>query len=535
MNGNFAGLGKMLAFQLRRSWLRMLIWALVIPALVMFVVAYQQSLFPTQADRDAYAAIANTPSVAALTGLPYAAATAGGILNIKLWMSNAIALSLVSIFLVTRNGRAEEEAGRTELLRATALGRHAPTVAGWLLAAGFALVTGLLSGIAAILTGLPVDGSMLMGLSYSGVAIAFIGIAAITGQLASTARAANAWAGLALAAAYLVRAIADVNATGETPLWLSWVSPIGWGQQTRSFGENTWWVLLLPFGFALACAAGALALENRRDLGEGVIPARPGPSHASPLLSTVLGVPLRLQRTSLIAWTLGVAVCGLFFGGIAKLMEQLITDLGSSPIGAALTSGTDTPVDGLLGFLLVFLAVLVAGFAVESTLALRGDEAAHGELEWSAAVSRWSWTGVRIAIPAVASALMLGIGGLLQGAAYGAQTGDPGQAWRYAVGALAYWPAVALVIGVTALLAAWLPRVAAATAWSVYGVLVLLAALGDVLGIPHDVVQATPFWAVPQPGSQDPSWWPVWLMAAAAVAFAALTLVRFRNRDLVSA
>lgn len=231
MNGNFAGLGKMLAFQLRRSWLRMLIWALVIPALVMFVVAYQQSLFPTQADRDAYAAIANTPSVAALTGLPYAAATAGGILNIKLWMSNAIALSLVSIFLVTRNGRAEEEAGRTELLRATALGKHAPTVAGWLLAAGFALVTGLLSGIAAILTGLPVDGSMLMGLSYSGVAIAFVGIAALTGQLASTARAANAWAGLALAAGYLVRAIADVNATGETPLWLSWVSPIGWGSR----------------------------------------------------------------------------------------------------------------------------------------------------------------------------------------------------------------------------------------------------------------------------------------------------------------
>ena len=78
---------------------------------------------------------------------------------------------------------------------------------------------------------------------------------------------------------------------------------------------------------------------------------------------------------------------------------------------------------------------------------------------------------------------------------YGAQTADPAQAWRFAVAALAYWPTVGLVIAFVAALAALVPRAAAAIAWAVYGALVLLAALGDVLGIPHDVVQATPFWA----------------------------------------
>lgn len=530
-----AGLGRILVFDVRRSWLRVVVWALVLAALVVLVVEYQQGIFPTQASRDAYAAIANTPSVAALTGLPYAAETAGGILNIKLWMSNAVALALVSIFLVTRHGRAEEESGRAELLRSAPLGRHTLSVAAGCLAAAFALVAGLLCGVAAAATGLPAASSLLMGLSFSGVAIAFVGVAAVTNQLASTARAANAWAGLVLAAAYLVRAAADVNATEDTPHWVTWLSPIGWGQQTRSFGEDQWWALGLPLGFGLTCGALAFAIERRRDLGAGLIPVRPGPAHASPWLATTLGLPLRLQRTPLIAWTLGVAATGLFFGGVATLMDDLLAQLGSTPIAAVLTSGSDTPVDGVLGFLLVFLAVLVAGFAVQSTLALRADEAAHGEVEWSVAVPRWTWAGARIGIPAIASALMLALGGLVQGAAYGAQTGDPGQAWRYAAGALAYWPAVALVIAVTAALAAWVPRSAVGTAWAVYGSLVLLATLGDVLGIPHDLVQATPFWVVPQPGRPDPAWLPVWLMAALAIALALLAILRFRTRDLVLA
>lgn len=129
---------------------------------------------------------------------------------------------------------------------------------------------------------------------------------------------------------------------------------------------------------------------------------------------------------------------------------------------------------------------------------------------------------------------MLFLGGLMQGASYGAQTADPAQAWRFAVAALAYWPTVGLVIAFVAALAALVPRAAAAIAWAVYGALVLLAALGDVLGIPHDVVQATPFWAVPQPGRPDPSWGPVWLMAAGAVVFAVFALWRYRRRDLIA-
>ena len=536
MNADLAGLGRMLALDLRRSWLRMLVWALVLPALVVTVVEYQKQTFPTQADRDAYAAIANSPSVAALTGLPYAAATPGGILDIKLWMSNAIALALVCVFLVTRHGRAEEESGRAELLRATALGRHAPSVAGWIMTAAFALVAGLLCGVAAIAEGLPAGGSMLMGLSFSGLGIAFVGVAAITGQLASTGRGATAWASIVLAAAYLVRAIADVNAVDDEPRWYTWLSPVGWAQQTRSFGDDQWWPLLPLLALGIAGCGVAIALERVRDLGSGIVPARPGPVRASALTRTVVGLPLRLQRTSIVSWTLGIAVTGLFFGGIATLMNGMLDQLRSSPIVVAISGGADTPIDGLLGFLLVFLAVLVTAFAVQSTLMLRHDEAgALAELEWTAAVSRWSWVGARILIPALGSLVMLAVGGSLMGASFGAQIGDAGESGRFALAAVGYWPVVALVTAFVALLTAWMPRAAVAVAWSVYGVIVLLAALGDVLGLPHDVVAATPYWVVPQPGRADASWGPVWLIAAAAVVLAGVALWRYRNRDEVQA
>ena len=132
-------------------------------------------------------------------------------LNIKIWMTNAVALAFAGIFLVTRNGRAEEEAGRTELLRGGVLGQHAYSLANWVVAVGFSAAVGLLPTLVAIGLGLPIYGSLVMGTSFMGVGWAFIGVAAVAGQLAQTSRGANTIASVVLAAAYLIRAAAAVT------------------------------------------------------------------------------------------------------------------------------------------------------------------------------------------------------------------------------------------------------------------------------------------------------------------------------------
>ena len=58
-------------------------------------------------------------------------------------MTCAVTLALGVVFLVTRSGRADEELGRTELLRSRMLGLHAYSVASWLVNAALCVVIGL--------------------------------------------------------------------------------------------------------------------------------------------------------------------------------------------------------------------------------------------------------------------------------------------------------------------------------------------------------------------------------------------------------
>jgi ABC-2 type transport system permease protein len=228
-------------------------------------------------------------------------------------------------------------------------------------------------------------------------------------------------------------------------------------------------------------------------------------------------------------------VAGAFFGGVAKLMNTMVADTGSSmPLADALVSGAGSPLAGLLGYFLVFLSVLITVFAVQSTLSLRHDEVATGEIEWTTGVSRLGWVGARLGIACLGSGLMLAVGGGMQGLVYGAQVGEPGHGVEYAVAALGFWPVVTLVIAVVASAVAWLPRCSTAIAWTVFAVIAALAVLGDVLGLPHRWVENTPYWTVPLPGESGGGWTPVVVMGVAAVALAAFAWLRYRRRDLAA-
>jgi ABC-2 type transport system permease protein len=531
--GVATGLGTMARFIVRRNWLRMLLWLVVLAGMVPLVIDSQRELFPTQEARDAYAQVANTPAVAALTGLPYAAGTLGGILNIKLWMTLAVALSFAVIFLVTRNGRAEEESGRTELLRAGVLGRHAYSLADWIVVAVFAAIVGLACSVLAISQGLPAPGALLMGASLVGVAIVFLGIAAVTGQLMATSRGANALASAVLGVAYLVRAGADVGADGDRALWVTWLSPLGWAQQTRSFGENLWW----PLGICLAAAVIlcwiALALERNRDLGAGIMPDRVGRPSASPFGRTQLGLTLRLQRAPIIGWAIGILVGALFFGGVATAMADLLS--GDSAIARAFVGSSKSVVDGLLGYFTMAGAVLVSAFALQSSDSIRSAEAAgRAEAQWASAISRIRWAAIRMAVPAILSLLLLALSGAAIGMAFATAVGDSSQISRLLWASIAYWPSILLVIGVVVLCAGFIPRAASAVTWGLFGIAAVVSMLGDLFGLPDWVIRNTPFTAV-APLGEDPSALPVIVLAALAILTGALGLARLRARDLVGA
>jgi len=524
-----AGLGTMLRLVLRRNRVRLVVWWVVLVGMFAYVGAYYRSLFTTQVSLDDFAALSNTPGIKALTGLAAAPATLGGAVWTKIWMTSALSLAFGVVFLVTRSGRADEEVGRTELLRSRVLGLHAYSVASWLVNAALCVAVGAGLALVSAVGGLDpagagITGSLVVGASVTGVGLVALGIGAVAGQVTSTSRGANGLGSVVLGAAYVLRMVGDLG-DGR----LTWVSPVGWGQEMAPWGANRWWPLALLVLLAVVLLAVAGRLEARRDLGSGLMPERPGPAGAPARYARPLGLALRLQRGPIIGWTATIVLCALLFGSVVQAMTDLLKDAG--PTAMAMLGGTG--VDALLSLLVVVIAMVTAVFALQSAVTLRADEASGMvEPQLAGAVSRRRWALERLLVPAVGSAVLLLVGGAGVGASYGSIVGDPGQTSRLAGAALAYWPAVMVLVGVAVALFGWLPRLAIPMTWGVLAAMWLVVIVGDALHLPGWVLDALPFSATPTQPLEPLTWMPLVVMTMVAAALTWTGLDRFARRDV---
>ena len=309
---------------------------------------------------------------------------------------------------------------------------------------------------------------------------------------------------------------------------MSWLSPIGWAQTMRPFGQDTWWPLAPLVVLALVGCAAALRIETHRDLGMGLLPERRGPATATAFLAEPVGLVLRLQRGSLVGWLAGAAVVGLFFGGVGQAMSDAIDP--ANPYAKAFVGDSATVLQGVMGLLVLFNGLLAGAFAVQSLAGARAEEAS-GRLEsqLSGALSRSRWLFAQMLVAAAGSAAMLLLGGWLMGASsQGAATGG-----ELAAASLAYWPAVLLMLGVLLFLHGFLPRLSVSLSWAVYGISVLVAMFGSLFSLSEAAIKATPFGAVPRMPVEDFALMPLVVLLLIAVVLAALGVWRFRTRDIV--
>jgi ABC-2 type transport system permease protein len=524
-----AGIGTMVRLVVRRNRVRLVVWWVVLVGLFAYVGAYYKSLFTTQAALDDFGALSNTPSIKALTGLAAVPNTLGGAVWTKIWMTCALSLAFGVVFLVTRSGRADEEVGRTELLRSRMLGRDAYSVASWLVNAVLCVAAGAGIALASAASGLDpagagIAGSLVLGASVTGVGLVAIGVGAVAGQVTSTSRGANALGSVVLGVFYMLRMVGDLG-DGR----LTWVSPVGWGQEMRPWGANRWWPFILLVGLTGVLLAVAARLEARRDLGAGMMPDRPGPAGAPARYATPLGLALRLQRGPIIGWSATIVLSALLFGSVVQAMTNLMADAGST--ATAMIGGTG--VDALLSLLAMMIAMLTTVFALQSAASLRADEASGiVEPQLAGALSRTRWAVQRLLIPAVGTAVLLLVGGACMGAGYGSLVGDPGQTGRLALAALAYWPAVMVLVGVAVALFGWLPRLATPLTWGVVSAMWFVVIIGDALHLPGWVLDALPFSATPHQPLVPLTWTPLVVMTLVAVGLVWAGLDRFARRDV---
>jgi ABC-2 type transport system permease protein len=352
-------------------------------------------------------------------------------------------------------------------------------------------------------------------------------------QLTEHARTANGMAFAVLGVAFLLRAVGD---TSTELSWLSWLSPIGWAERFQPFAGERWAVLLLPVALLAVLLVAVAALLVRRDVGAGVLPPRLGSATAPSWLRSPLALAWRLQRGSLLGWSVGAAVAGLSFGVIAQDMAQFAEQDPETAKMLATLGGSGSITDIYLAATLSWIGLLAAGYAVQATLRLRAEESElRAEPVLATAVPRSGWAGSHLVVSAVGAAAVLAAGGLLAGLAHGLRTGDvAGELPRVLGAALVQLPAVWVMAAVGAALFGLLPRLVVGATWGVLAVVLFITTFGEPLQLSQWLLDLSPFAHLPRlPAATFTATPLLWLLVVAGV-LAAAGLTAFRRRDLVS-
>lgn len=525
MNGTL----ELIRLALRRDRVLLPLWMGVFVFLAVASAAATKDMFRTTESVVAAATTMNdTPALVAVYGRIYDVTSVGALAMLKALGSGAMILGVLSIILVVRHTRSEEESGRLELVGSGTVGRHAPLAAALAVVAGANVLLGLVTSLALVAAGMPMDGSFAFGLAWMSVGLAFAAIAGVTAQVATTARGATGLAVTVLGAVFLVRAVGD-TADVAGPRWLSWLSPLGWGQQFRPYAGNHWWVLLITIGFAVVTAGIAHVLAARRDLNAGLLPDRPGPSTGT--LSGVAGLAWRLQRGSLLGWTIGFVVYGALVGSVAGSIGKMIDNPQAEEMFRKL-GGSNALTDAVFAAMFGILCVIASVYGVQAAMRLNHEEAGlRAEPLLATPVTRLRWAASHIGIALAGVAVLLISAGLVAGTVHAVQIGDAAVVGKVLAGALVQIPAAWVLVGIAVAVYGVAPRLVA-IGWGALVVFLLLGELGPMFGFDQWLMDFSPYAHVPKvPGSVVTTTPLLWLLVVAAAAVGT-GLVGLRRRDI---
>ncbi|MFB8087846.1 ABC transporter permease [Streptomyces sp. NPDC055992] len=523
--GQLTGTWALLRLALRRDRIVIPVWVLVLGGSFSSVGSSISSLYETPAQRAELAASMNgNSSVRAMYG-PVFDDSVGGLVSWRMLAFGAALAAVMSLVVVVRHTREEEETGRQEMLSAAMVGRRAPLTAALLAAliAQAALALVIVAGMAG--SGAGGAGAVALASAVAGVGVLFACTAAIAAQFTESARLAKGLTAAVVGAAFVLKAAGD-SAADDGSSVLTWLSPLGWAENVRPYADERWWVLLMIGGAVAVQCVVAYALAGRRDVGMSFLAARPGPARGR--MATASDLAIRLQRGSLLGWAVSFAVVGFVFGGLAGGAADLVGDNEKAREIFERMGGQSGLTDAFLASMVSVLGTVAALYIAASVLRLHGEETAgRAEPVLAGGTGRLGWAAGHLLIAFGGAAVIMTAGGLGLAAGYG-------HALPAVLGAaLVQLPAIWLLGGVTALLYGAIPKAAPAS-WGLVGLCLALGWIGPALDLPQPVMDASPFTHLPKLPGAGMEWGPVLLLTALSAVLVAAALAALRRRDLLT-
>ncbi len=517
----------------RDGAVRTLVFAVVFGLYAWLQAFGYRGAYPSLADRLAFAgAFAHNDALRLFYGYPYDVVTVGGYCAWRVGGTLSIAAAVFGVMSAVRALRAEEDAGRAELVLAGAVRRSHYFLAAVLsvLLGALALGAGELGGYLA--GGLALGPSMYAALATALVVPVFAGLGALASQLAPTRRGALALSLGGVGTFWLARMVAD---TWAPAAWLRTITPLGWAESMRPFAGSRADFALPSLALSGLTLLGAGVVARTRDVGVGLAAPRDrARSHRG-----WLGGPTRqyvlVARGSLAAWATGFGVFAFVLGMVstsissAGVSPELRRQLQSLGLGSVFTPG------GYLAFVFVVFIVALTYFVSAQMAAARQEEADQAlETLLAQPVDRRRWLLGRQLVAALGSLGLAGEVGLLAwlGAATRGANVSLGQMLEAGANTL---PTAILFLGLASLLYALVPRASSAVSYALASVAFLWYVVGSLLHVPRWLVDATPYVHVGYVPAEAFRPVPAFVMLGAGLLTGVAATLCLARRDLLSA
>jgi len=543
MQENFKNTTKLAIFFYKRELLNVIIWMIGIAALSALVVLTFDNLYnesysgSTTPDMAGMAETMSNPAMIAMVGPIFGVETytIGPMYAQMMLMFSALIVATMNIFMVVRHTRKDEESGRFELIRSLPVGKLSDLLAAIIICIVVNIDISILTGFTLWLVGgveFTLGASLLFGACLGCIGIFFGCIAALFSQLSSTSRGAISYSFISLGILYLIRAIGDVCSEA-----LAIISPLGLVMRTKPWLENIWWpifVILFVSGVILYLA---FRLNAKRDLGAGIIAAKPGRGEAKKSLLSSFGLSLRLLKGGIIGWGITIFIFGIAYGSVFGDLESFLEGSEMLQQMFIVAGVTSSLAEQFLTTLATISSIMISVPIILFVLKLRTEEK-KGRLEniYSKKVSRLDilFNYVLIAfVSSIVLSFLFGFG--LWSAAYASMT-EPIGFWTTISSSLVYLPAIWTMIGLVTIIIAFVPRLANII-WGYLGLSMFIGYIGKMLNFPEWADKLIIYLYIPSlpvlPPGEEFSWLPLIVLTVLAALFLGIGFAGFRIRDMI--
>ncbi len=525
-----AGAWRLCLFTLRRDWVRIVVWLVVLGFFALSIPLVFEGMFGTEAERAAMAETMKNPAMTSLFGIAYGLDDfdSGSQMAAEMLLFTMMAVAVGNIIMVVRHTRKTEELGQLEMMLALPVGRLA-NLTGVLVAALFFNLA-IIVEHAVLMTALGIDSMPFIGNLYYGLCLGLTGmffavLTAFVSQLTNNARSVMGISMALFLLAYVMRAVGDLGTE-----WLSLASPLGLPLRSEPYVDETFWPLAIMIAATVVVCVPAFVLQARRDMDAGLLPQRLGRSHARSSLLSPLGLAWRLGRGTFIAWAAGLFLVGAMYGSVFGDLEGFLDS--SDYLKALFTNMDFTLTEQFLAMLMTIMPVLGTVPAIVLAIRLRSEERRNRlDALTSRSVSRTHVMTAYVVISMLACVVVnfLQLTGLWMAEA--AVMADPLPFSEICAAGMSYLPAMLVVCGFTFTLIGLFPKLVNVS-WALLAYAVFAGYLAPLLKLDDWVSMASPFYYVKQMPVESFDVVPIVVLTLVAIAFTVAGYLGYRRRDL---